>query len=142
MNVNLAVLVDELGSKRADFFRDELSKNLSRVSGSSRVVLQAVLVEQLCARAVGDYKAVGCGSVVVRRGEALVVHSSRAASGDDYNLGLGDAKLVCLHVHQDGAGGLAFFVFNQFNGGRKVNHCDFVLAVKGFVAESAHDFGA
>ena len=65
VNVNLAVLVDELGAQRADFFRYELSKNLSRVSGSCRVVLQAVLVEQLCARAVGDYKAVGCGAVVV-----------------------------------------------------------------------------
>ena len=65
VDVNLAVLVDELGSQRADFFGYELSKDLGRVSGSSRVVLQAVLVKKLGSGAVGDYKAVGRGAVVV-----------------------------------------------------------------------------
>ena len=40
MDVDLSVLVDKLCAERAYFLSNELSENLCRICGSSRVVLQ------------------------------------------------------------------------------------------------------
>ena len=104
------------------------------------MVLKCIGIKQLRARAVAEHKAVGCCTVVVRGGEALIVEPSCAAGGKNDGFRLRNQQFLRLHVQKHRACAMAVFILDEFDGGGKVN--DGNASIENLVAQRAHDLGA
>ena len=140
MNVNFAVFIDKFCTKRAHFFCYKFTKNLSRVSSSSRVILQRILIQKFCTGTVSHNKTVSCCTIMVRSRESLIVHSSCTTSCNNYYFCFCNANFVCFHINKNSTASFTFVIFDDFNCRSKINYSDIVLSVESFIAQSTHDF--
>ena len=137
---DLAVRVHKHCADRAHLFRDQRAVDLRRIGRARGMVLQRVGVQELRASAVAEHKAVGCCTVVVRGGEALIVEPSCAAGGKNDGFRLRNQQFLRLHVQKHRACAMAVFILDEFDGGGKVN--DGNASIENLVAQRAHDLGA
>ena len=140
VDVNFTILVDELCTKRANLFCNKLTEDLCWVCSTCRVILERILIKELCTCAVCHNKTVSCCTVVVRCWESLIVHASSSTSCDDYNLCLCNANFTSFNVFKNSTTNFSLVILDEFNCSCKVYNCNLVWAVENFVTECAHDF--
>ncbi len=140
MNEDVAVLVDHLGAQRADLLRHQRAVNLIRIGDAGGMILQRVLIQQLCAGTVAEHQSVRRRSVMVGGRESLVMHAARAAGRQNHAFRADDEELQCLHVEQNRAGCISLVILQNLDRGRELKNRD--AAVQHFVPQGPHDLGA
>ena len=135
-----AVSVDKLCADGTYLLGNESTEDLGGICRTCGVVLKCVSVKERCTCSVSQYKSVcGC-AVVVGCGEALIVHSSRAACCDDNSLSSCDKELLSLHIHKNRTCSLTVLVLDDLDRGCEINNGD--LSVLNLVTENSHDLCA
>ena len=140
MGIGLAILVDQHSAQGTDLLRDQRAEDLTGIGNAGGVILDGILIQQLCAGAVAQDQAVSSGAVVVGGGEILIVQPTCTAGGDDHGLGPGHQVVTGLHIQQDSAGHLALVVLDQLHSGGELHHGD--LPVDDLIPDGTHDLCA
>ena len=137
MHKCLTFTVYQLGTYGTYLLCYQSTKQLSRVSNAGRMVLNGILVQQVCSCTVSQNQTI-CGCAVVIGGrEALVMQTSCAAGCNDHNFCSRDQILICLHILKNRTCYLALLIFDQLNRGSKIYNRN--AAIDDFIAQYTHD---
>ena len=116
MHEGFAFTVYQLGTYGTYLLGYQGTKQLSRVSNTGRVILNGILVQQICSCTVSQNQSICSCAVVIGGRETLVMQASCAAGCNNNNLCSCDQVLIGLHILENRAGNLALVILDQLNG--------------------------
>ena len=137
MHEGFAFTVYQLGTYGTYLLGYQGTKQLSRVSNTGRVILNGILVQQICSCTVSQNQSICSCAVVIGGREALVMQASCAAGCNNNNLCSCDQVLICLHILENRTCYLALLIFDQLNRGSKIYNRN--ATIDDFIAQYTHD---
>ncbi len=134
-----AVSVNRSGTKPPHFLSNQEPCNLLRVGSTCRVILNGIHKHQFSTRPVGQDQPVGCGTVVIGRGEVLGMQPAHSSCCHYNCFGLHNLVLTSLHVIEHRPCCSPFFVQQQFHS--RAEFDDINVPADHLIPESPHYLG-